>query len=534
MKKSRPIFSPTMVLRNHYMDASNKQRQLPALQLTNTMTRQKEVFKSLKEGYVGMYVCGPTLYSDAHLGNCRTFFSFDVVYRYLRYLGYKVRYVRNITDVGHLVGDVDCDAEDKIAKQARLEQLEPMEVVQKYTNQFHGVMQQLNILPPSIEPRATGHIIEQIEMVQEIINNGYAYEKNGSVYFDTQKLIREGKDLYAYGTLSGKRQDDLLTETRDDLKKQDEKRHPSDFAIWVKASPNHIMRWKSPWSVGYPGWHLECSAMSTKYLGKTFDIHGGGMDLEFPHHENEIAQNVGACGCQPVNYWLHANMLLLNGRKMSKSTGNSISPAELFNGTNDLLSKAYSPMTFRYFMLQAHYSNELNITEGGLQAAEKGYHKLMATLRVLRELDYGVTVAQPTEDDALINRLLDMVWTSMSDDFNTAAALGKLNGVLAKVQALHKGRLPMHSIQTETLARMQQELPGLVYEVMGLQDEVVTAGDEQQQEQLNAAMQVVLQLRQQARERKDWATSDQIRDQLQAVGIQIKDGKEGATWSVVD
>ena len=515
------------------MEPSNAPKHNP-LVVFNTMTRQKEVFKPLQEGYVGMYVCGPTLYSDAHLGNCRTFFSFDVIYRYLKYLGYKVRYVRNITDVGHLVGDVDCDGEDKIAKQARLEQLEPMEIVQKYTTQFHGVMQQLNVLPPSIEPRATGHIIEQIEMVQDIIDNGYAYEQNGSVYFDTQKLIREGKDLYAYGTLSGKKQDDLLTETRDDLKNQEEKRHPSDFAIWVKASPDHIMRWNSPWSEGYPGWHLECSAMSTKYLGQKFDIHGGGMDLEFPHHENEIAQNVGACGCQPVSYWLHGNMLLLNGKKMSKSTGNSILPIELFEGTNDLLSKAYSPMVFRYFMLQAHYSNELNITDKGLQAAEKGYHKLMDALPILQNLEYGTIEAQPTEEDVQLNRLMDLIWAAMNDDFNTAAALGKLNGVLAKIQAMHRGRLPMSSIRQATLARLQKEVPGLVYEVFGLKPE--QAFDQQQPvaERLDAAMQVVLQLRQQARERKDWSTSDQIRDQLQAAGIQIKDGKEGATWSVVD
>lgn len=514
------------------MDASNEKRQLPALKITNTMTRQKEEFKPLQEGYVGMYVCGPTLYSDAHLGNCRTFFSFDVMYRYLKYLGYRVRYVRNITDVGHLVGDVDCDGEDKIAKQARLEQLEPMEVVQKYTNQFHRVMRALNILPPSIEPRATGHIIEQIEMVQDILDNGYAYEQNGSVYFDTQKLIREGSDAYAYGTLSGKKQDDLLTETRDDLKKQDEKRHPSDFAIWVKAAPEHLMRWNSPWSEGYPGWHLECSAMSTKYLGKEFDIHGGGMDLEFPHHENEIAQNVGACGCQPVRYWLHTNMLLLNGKKMSKSTNNSILPDELFTGNNDLLSKAYSPMSVRYFMLQAHYGNELNMTEKGLAAAEKGYHKLMDALRLLEGLSYGDAPAAPTEDDAQINRLLDMAWEAMSDDFNTAAALAKLNGVIAKIQALHQGRLAMHCIAPATLERMQQELPDLVYEVLGLEQELVMASDDESQAQLDAAMQVVLQLRQQARERQDWATSDQIRDQLQAAGILIKDGKEGATWSV--
>lgn len=516
------------------METSNEMRtKRPPLQLTNTMTRQREIFTPQKKGYVGMYVCGPTLYNDAHLGNCRTFFSFDVIYRYLMYLGYKVRYVRNITDVGHLVGDVDCGGEDKIAKQARLEQLEPMEVVQKYTNQFHRVMQQLNNLPPSIEPRATGHIIEQIEMVETIIKNGYGYERNGSVYFDTQKLLREGQDIYPYGTLSGKKQDDLLTETRDDLKKQDEKRHPSDFAIWVKASPDHLMRWNSPWSEGYPGWHLECSAMSTKYLGETFDIHGGGMDLEFPHHENEIAQNVGACGCQPVNYWLHTNMLLLNGKKMSKSTGNSILPAELFSGDNDLLSKAYSPMVVRYFMLQAHYANELNITDKGLQAAEKGYTKLMNAYHAIKDLTYTAEAETPTEDDALINKLLDFAWEAMSDDFNTAAALGKLNGVLAKANALSKGRLPMSSIRKATLERLQADLHDLIFEVFGLLDEDQGAAqNKEQQELLSAAMDVVLELRQQARTNKDYATSDLIRDRLQEAGIQIKDDKDGATWSV--
>lgn len=501
------------------------------IKVTNTLTRKKQKFESLVAGYVGMYVCGPTVYNEVHLGNCRTFFSFDVIYRYLLYLGYKVRYVRNITDVGHLVGDVDEGTEDKISKQARLEQLEPMEIVQKYSNQFHQVLGQLNNLPPNIEPRATGHLIEQIEMVKEIIANGYGYEKNGSVYFDTQKLIKEGKELYKYGALSGKKQDDLLTETRDDLKNQSDKRHSSDFAIWVKAPENHIMRWPSPWSVGYPGWHLECSAMSTKYLGKYFDIHGGGMDLEFPHHENEIAQNIGACGCQPVKYWLHTNMLLLNGKKMSKSDGNSITPAQLFSGENTLLSKAYSPMVFRFFMLQAHYSGELNITDKGLLAAEKGYRRLMEAYQTLQGLNHSGKEEIAGEDQQ-INTLLDKAFEAMNDDFNTAAAIGKLNGVVAKINALHNGRLEMSSIKASTLERMKIDFQELIFDVFGLLDEQQENKSTSNNSQLlEAAMNVILELRQEARTNKDWATSDLIRDRLQEAGIQIKDSKEGPTWS---
>jgi len=350
----------------------------------NSLTRQKEEFKPLEEGYIGMYVCGPTVYSDVHLGNCRTFVSFDVIYRYLKYLGYKVRYVRNITDVGHLVGDADSAAEDKISQKARAEQLEPMEVVQHYTVGFHKMMDIFNTLPPNIEPRATGHIIEQIEMVQTIIDKGLAYVKNGSVYFDTIKFAKEGD---VYGALSGRKIEDLLQETRD-LKNQSEKNHPSDFAIWIKADPTHLMRWDSPWSVGFPGWHLECSAMSTKYLGKHFDIHGGGNDLKFPHHENEIAQNHGACGCHPAKYWLHTNMLLMNGRKMSKSEDNSITPPQLFSGDSKHISKAYTPMAIRFFMLQSHYRSTLDLTDEALLAAEKGYRRLMEGNQVLQALTH--------------------------------------------------------------------------------------------------------------------------------------------------
>ncbi|MEO1713161.1 MAG: cysteine--tRNA ligase, partial [Bacteroidota bacterium] len=321
------------------------------LQVYNSLNRQKEVFTPLVEGHVGMYVCGPTVYSNVHLGNCRTFVNFDLIYRYLQHIGYRVRYVRNITDVGHLEGDADIGREDKISKQARLLQKEPMEIAQEYTIGFHKMMDIFNTLPPSIEPRATGHILEQIEMVQKIIDNGYGYEKNGSVYFNTRKFYEDHQN---YGQLSGRKIDELLNETRDDLKNQGEKENPTDFAIWIKADPSHLMRWDSPWSVGFPGWHLECSAMSTKYLGETFDIHGGGNDLKFPHHENEVAQNYGACGCTPSRYWLHANMLLMNGKKMSKSDGNNITPGELFSGESDHISKGYSPMVIRFFMLQPH------------------------------------------------------------------------------------------------------------------------------------------------------------------------------------
>lgn len=498
------------------------------LTVTNTLTREKEKFESLTPGYVGMYVCGPTVYNEVHLGNCRTFFSFDLVYRYLMYLGYKVRYVRNITDVGHLVDDAE-EGEGKIEKQARLEQLEPMEIVQKYTNGFHDVMAQLNALPPSIEPTATGHLIEQIEMVKTILKNGYAYESNGSVYFDTQKLVKEGTAVYDYGTLSGKKQDDLLTETRDDLKNQSEKRHSSDFAIWMKADENHIMKWPSPWSMGFPGWHLECSAMSTKYLGKHFDVHGGGMDLQFPHHENEVAQNVGACGCQPVKYWLHTNMLVLNGKKMSKSKGNSILPGELFAGTNDILSQAYSPMSVRFFMLQAHYTSTLNITDKGLQAAEKGYNRLMEAYHLLKDMEHTVE-EQLTDDDAQINKMLDLAFDAMNDDFNTAAALAKLNIIIPKINAIQNGRMEMSSISKATLARIKQVFSDFIFEIFGLLDEDKQEDSEEGNNLLDEAMNVIIELRQEARTNKDWGTSDLIRDKLQKMGIQIKDSKDGASW----
>ena len=502
------------------------------MKLYNSFTRELQEFKPIDPAgkYVGMYVCGPTVYNEAHMGNCRTFVTFDIVYRYLLHKGYKVRYVRNITDVGHLVGDVDEGAESKVEKRARLEQLEPMEIVQKYTNLFHDVMRELNTLPPSIEPTATGHIVEQIEMVKTILANGYAYEKNGSVYFNTKKLIEEDR---GYGKLSGKLVEDLLTETRDNLKNQDEKEHPSDFAIWVKAAPNHIMRWPSPWGDGFPGCHLECSAMSTKYLGETFDIHGGGMDLQFPHHENEIAQNLGACGCQPVNYWLHGNMLLLNGRKMSKSEDNSIMPRELFEGTSPLMTKAYSPMTLRFFMLQAHYRSTLNITDDALQAAEKGLQRLMETYAILQKMEYIGAEAVEQGMEMKVNKMIDGAFAEMEEDFNTPNALAKLFGLVSDVQKFQNGQQSLQAISKATFERLKTTFKAFIFDIFGLLDESHSGGNDGNADLVEGLMQMIIDFRKEVRDAKDWAKSDQIRDQLLAIGVQIKDGKEGATWMKV-
>ena len=501
------------------------------LKVLNSLKRQKEVFEPINEGTVGLYVCGPTVYSDVHLGNCRTFVSFDVIYRYLKYLGYKVRYVRNITDVGHLVGDADSDAEDKISVKARTEQLEPMEVVQRYMNGFHEMMTIFNTEKPDIEPRATGHIVEQIEMVQEIIDNGYAYEKNGSVYFNTTKFAED----YPYGELSGRKIDELLAESRDDLKNQSEKNHPSDFAIWMKASPTHLMRWNSPWSVGFPGWHLECSVMSTKYLGKHFDIHGGGNDLKFPHHENEIAQNYGSCKCAPAKYWLHTNMLLMNGKKMSKSvdpeTGiaNSITPTELFTGDNPNISKGYSPMAIRFFMLQSHYASTLDLSDEALSAAEKGYRKLMEANKSLQNLNHSGK-GNAGDLDQEINKLIDLAHEEMSDDFSTPRAIGRLFELSSKVNGLKNGQLKMSDVQPETLILLKQTFTDFIYTIFGLKDENDGADNNGT---LDGLMNLIIDMRKTAREQKDWGTSDKIRDALKEAGIQVKDGKEGSEWSLV-
>ena len=490
------------------------------LKIQNSLTRQKEVFKPITEGFIGMYVCGPTVYSDVHLGNCRTFVSFDVIYRYLNYLGYQVRYVRNITDVGHLTDE----GEDKMSKGARLAKLEPMEVAQKYTVGFHDMMRIFNTLPPNIEPRATGHIMEQIEMVQQIIDNGLAYERNGSVYFDTIKFAKE-QDVY--GKLSGRKIDDLMVETRD-LKNQSEKNHPSDFAIWMKASEEHILRWNSPWSVGFPGWHLECSAMSTKYLGKTFDIHGGGNDLKFPHHENEVAQNHGACGCDPANYWIHTNMLLMNGKKMSKSDGNTITPVQLFTGESEHISKGYTPMVVKFFMLQAHYGSTLDITNEGLLAAEKGYRRMMEANALLQKMEHPGN-GNASELDTEINDLMDKAFEQMSDDFNAPMAMARLFELVSKINGLGAGHLSMSDITADTLQKMKDTFKAFIYDIFGLLDEDMGGSDGNGV--ADGLMQLIIELRQGARENKDWATSDKIRDTLNEMKILLKDGKEGTTWS---
>ena len=486
----------------------------------NSLTRKKEEFQPISEGYVGMYVCGPTVYSDVHLGNCRTFTSFDVIFRYLKYLGYKVRYVRNITDVGHLLDD----GEDRISRGARLNKLEPMEVVQKYTVGFHNMMQIFNNLPPSIEPRATGHIIEQIEMVQQIIDNGFGYEVNGSVYFDVLKFIKADKP---YGELSGRVVEELLTETRDNLKNQEEKRHPADFAIWMKAAPEHIMRWNSPWGEGFPGWHLECSAMSTKYLGKTFDIHGGGNDLKFPHHENEVAQNIGACNCAPAKTWVHTNMLLMNGKKMSKSDGNTISPQELFTGDSPHISKAYTPMVLRFFMLQSHYRSTLDLTDEALLAAEKGYYRLMNGFEVIQSLEGAKESGEGSLDPVLMNLLTD-IQKHLSDDFNTPRALASIFDLVSKGNALKGGQLSLKEVSSTVLKEVQSTLKEIVLDVLGILNE--TKGSSNGEGTVDGLMELILDIRKEARANKDWNTSDKIRDGLNDLKISVKDGKEGTTW----
>lgn len=497
-----------------------------SLKIYNSISGTKETFHPILEGRVGMYVCGPTVYNDVHIGNCRTFVSFDVIYRYLMYLGYKVRYVRNITDVGHLEGDVDSGAEDKISKKARLEQLEPMEIVQKYTNGFHEIMRKFNALDPSIEPRATGHILEQIEMVEEIIRRGYAYETNGSVYFDTNKLLRETD---VYGKLSGRKVEDLLVETRD-LKNQDEKRHPSDFAIWIKADERHLLRWNAPWSNGFPGWHLECSVMSTKYLGERFDIHGGGNDLKFPHHENEIAQSYGACGNTPANYWVHSNMLLLNGKKMSKSEGNNITPTQLFTGDSPHISKAYSPMVLRFFFLQAHYSSTLDLNDASLSAAEKGYRRLMDTYTKLTGIRSNVAVSNhPLAKE--MEEGIQAAFDEMNDDFNAPKALARLFELCTTINKLAEGQLSPDDAGQRAIDAVAKGFGDLLFVIFGLQDEATIAGD-QHMAQLEGLMQLIIDMRQQARQNKDWPTSDKIRDTLAAVHIELKDGKEGTQWKI--
>ena len=489
------------------------------LRVYNSLTRKKEIFEPNNPPFVGMYVCGPTVYSDVHLGNVRTFLSFDIIYRYLKHLGYKVRYVRNITDVGHLESDAD-EGEDKISKKARLENLEPMEIVQRYSNDFHQVMAKFNILDPDIEPSATGHIQEQIKMIERLVEKGFAYEVNGSVYFDVLKYNEKEK----YGILSGRVLEELMTGSRA-LDGQEEKRNSVDFALWKKANPSHIMRWDSSWSTGFPGWHLECSVMSAKYLGETFDIHGGGMDLKFPHHECEIAQSVGATGKQPVKYWLHTNMLTINGQKMSKSLGNSFLPEELFNGSHELLNEPYSPMTVRFFMLQSHYSSTLDFSNDALKAAAKGYKKMINGLVLAKNLEFvkdnSVEINEKTTGQ--INGIIDNCYRALNDDFNTAQAIAHIFNLLKKINSISTGNLKCSEIGEEIFNKLMGTFSSLVENVLGLREEKPT--------DVEGIINIIIDLYKQAKQSRDYDKVDEIRLKLKQYGVVLKDMKESVGWA---
>jgi cysteinyl-tRNA synthetase len=485
------------------------------IKIYNTLSGEKENFTPIHEGKIGMYVCGPTVYSNVHLGNVRTFMSFDLIYRYLLHLGYKVRYVRNITDVGHIVDDVD-DGEDKIAKKARVEQVEPMEIVQRYTVDFHDVLNIFNFLPPSIEPTATGHIIEQIEIVKKIIDKGYAYVTNGSVYFDVVKFNQKNQ----YGKLSGRNIEDMLANTRD-LDGQSDKKNPQDFALWKKAEPEHIMRWNSPWSDGFPGWHLECTAMSTKYLGEKFDIHGGGMDLKFPHHDCEIAQNEACTNHAPVNYWMHANMLTLNGKKMAKSTGNNILPREIITGNSPFLSKAFSPSVARFFMLQAHYRSVLDFSDDAIVAAEKGHNRLIEAVSKLSQIDAG----KDTSID--LTSWKQSCYDAMNDDFNSPILIAHLfEGVRFINLLIEKSETITHA----DLLDFKQAMESFVFDILGLLNEKSNVSSN---DKLEGVIQMLIKMREEARANKNWQQSDDIRDQLLAIGIQLKDGKDATGYTIL-
>ena len=486
------------------------------LSLYNTLTRRKEIFEPLNEGRVGMYVCGPTVYGDPHLGHARPSITFDLMFRYLKALGYKVRYVRNITDVGHLEHDAD-DGEDKIAKKARLEELEPMEVAHYYTERYHKAMEQLNVLSPSIEPHASGHIMEQIDFVQRIFDAGYAYESNGSVYFDVEKYNK----VYNYGKLSGRNLDDIVANTRD-LDGQSDKRHSYDFALWKKAAPEHIMRWKSPWSDGFPGWHMECSAMSCKYLGEQFDIHGGGMDLMFPHHECEIAQATAALGKDSARYWVHNNMITIDGQKMGKAYGNFITMEQLFNGEHPKLEQPYSPMTIRFFVLQAHYRSTLDFSNAALQAAEKGFDRLMKGVETLGKLKASATSSVEIAD--LEKRCSE----AMNDDLNSPMVISALFDYVRIINQIAEGQ---QTISEADLAELKRVFDLYVYEILGLRNEKqegVAGGSDM----LGKVVDMILAVRQDAKANKDWATSDKIRNELTAIGIRVKDRKDGVDWEI--
>jgi len=482
----------------------------------NTLSRKKEVFKPLIEGKVGLYVCGPTVYSNSHLGHARPNITFDLLFRYLTFLGNKVRYVRNITDVGHLENEAEETGEDKIAKKARLEQIEPMEVVQKYMNTFHKNMEYLNVLPPSIEPRASGHIIEQQEMIEAILKNGFGYEVDGSVYFDVEKYNQK----HNYGKLSGRNLDDIKTNTRE-LEGQSEKKNSFDFALWKKATPEHIMRWPSQWSDGFPGWHLECSAMSTKYLGEQFDIHGGGMDLTFPHHECEIAQSVASQGKEAVRYWMHNNMITINGQKMARSLGNFITLDELFTGSHEILTQAYSPMTIRFFILQAHYRSTIDFSNEALQASEKGLERLMTAVNTLEDL---VASEKSTVD---ISSLKEKCFTALNDDINSPIAIAHLFDGVKMINSVKAGN---EKISTEDLVDLKSFYNSMVFDILGFKEEQSSGSGDNAV--LGKSIELLLTLRNEAKANKDWGTADKIRDELNEIGIEIKDTKDGVDWSL--
>ena len=489
------------------------------LEIYNSLTRLKETFKPLHEGHVGMYVCGPTVYGDAHLGHARPAITFDVLYRYLMHLGYKVRYVRNITDVGHLEHDAD-EGEDKIAKKARLEQLEPMEVVQFYTNRYHRDMAALNVLPPSIEPHASGHIIEQIAFVQKILDRGYAYVSNGSVYMDVEKYAKD----YPYGKLSGRNLNDIVTETRE-LDGQSEKKHSYDFALWKKASPEHIMHWPSPWSEGFPGWHMECSTMGTKYLGEQFDIHGGGLDLIFPHHEAEIAQSCAALGHESVHYWMHNNMITIAGKKMGKSYNNFITLEQFFAGNHPLLSKPFGPMVIRFFILQAHYRSTVDFSSEALEAAEKGLQRLQEAYQRLMKIEPSAVSHQPSE-------LRRRCQEAMDDDLNTPFVIAALFDSAKMINTIHDGKA---TISEADLKELREVWKTYAIDILGLRLEDSAAsqdGDGAKMKAFHGAIDLLLSIRLQAKQNKDWTTSDRIRNELTALGFQIKDTKDGFEWSI--
>lgn len=490
------------------------------LLIYNSLTRRKQLFVPLVEGRVGMYVCGPTVYGDGHLGHARPAITFDVLFRYLTHLGYKVRYVRNITDVGHLEHDAD-EGEDKIAKKARLEQLEPMEVVQYYLNRYHDAMARLNVLPPSIEPHASGHIIEQIEYIKKIIDAGYAYESNGSIYFDVPKYNRD----HNYGKLSGRNIEELLSETRS-LDGQQEKRNPADFALWKKAQPEHIMRWPSPWSDGFPGWHLECSTMGEKYLGETFDIHGGGMDLKFPHHECEIAQSVAHHGHDTVRYWMHNNMITINGQKMGKSLGNFITLDEFFTGSHPLLTQAYTPMTIRFFILQAQYRSTVDFSNEALQASEKALDRMLEGWRRLADLKGANTSTVTAEIADLEQKCYD----ALNDDLNTPIVIAHLFEAVGIINRVADGHATATAADIDALKALFQTF---LFDILGMRPEAADlGGDEKAFEPYRGAVDLLLQVRAEAKAKKDWATSDLIRDRLAALGFNVKDTKSGVEWSV--